>query len=636
MQRRIEIDGLRALAVIPVILFHAGYESFKGGYVGVDIFFVISGFLITKIILDDLEKGTFSLIDFYKRRARRILPALFFVVIISLPFAWLLMTPAEIHQFSNSVIAVSLFISNFFFYLQDNYFTATAEMTPLLHTWSLAVEEQYYIVFPIIMSLFWVKFRSRTVLAIIAVTLVSLVLAELAWRKLGISGFYLTPMRAWELLIGALVAIFIKELTNKPKLLEQLLSLFGLALILLAIFTFDSQTPYPSIYTLLPTLGAALVIVYANEKTLVGKALSNRLMVGIGLISYSLYLWHQPVFAFFRLAAFDISLQDAMFALCVSLGALSFISWKFVEQPFRKGNLLVGKQTLLASVVASFLLIAVGVVGRTGWFGTMYQQQFDFIDGMASVYGGENYEFGRHVYGKENVKPSFILYGDSHAHQYISALEGFAKINNTSFISITKSACLSLPGVTNLWNGEIRKSCVEQLNLLDKEVRKNKLPVIIAYRWTKKLVGSNVDKKITSSISDIRGQKLIFGGLDKLLEMPEPYETVVVIGNVPSSNLLTEGGYTKCVFRKLGECSVNFEVKKGELFELRKIFNDYAMGKKELFFIDPYKELCTTTQCKVLDEDKLIYSDHAHLSKHGASLVIMNNSSLLKSLFATQ
>jgi hypothetical protein len=190
--------------------------------------------------------------------------------------------------------------------------------------------------------------------------------------------------------------------------------------------------------------------------------------------------------------------------------------------------------------------------------------------------------------------------------------------------------------VTNLWNGEIRKSCVEQLNLLDKEVRKNKLPVIIAYRWTKKLVGSNVDKKITSSISDIRGQKLIFGGLDKLLEMPEPYETVVVIGNVPSSNLLTEGGYTKCVFRKLGECSVNFEVKKGELFELRKIFNDYAMGKKELFFIDPYKELCTTTQCKVLDEDKLIYSDHAHLSKHGASLVIMNNSSLLKSLFATQ
>ena len=204
---RPEIDGLRAIALIPVVLFHAGFEWFSGGYVGVDVFFVISGYLITSIILQEKEVGNFSFTYFYERRARRILPALFFIMLLCIPFAWILLLPHELIDFGKSLMATSLFSSNILFWLESDYFAADAELIPLIHTWSLAIEEQFYLFFPLIMIFFWVIGKRHLFWILSIIAIVSFTLTEWGWRHFPEANFYLIPSRAWELMIGALIAL---------------------------------------------------------------------------------------------------------------------------------------------------------------------------------------------------------------------------------------------------------------------------------------------------------------------------------------------------------------------------------------------------------------------------------------------
>jgi peptidoglycan/LPS O-acetylase OafA/YrhL len=209
MKYRSEVDGLRALAVLPVILFHAGFTIFSGGFVGVDIFFVISGFLITTIIVDEMKQGCFSLLNFYERRARRILPALFFVMLCSLPFAWIWMLPQDLEFFSQSLVAVPLFFSNILFWYTSGYFETASELKPLLHTWSLAVEEQYYVLFPLLLMLVWKIGKKRIVLLLSLIAIVSLLTAQWGSTVHPSFTFYLLPTRSFEILIGALISFYI-------------------------------------------------------------------------------------------------------------------------------------------------------------------------------------------------------------------------------------------------------------------------------------------------------------------------------------------------------------------------------------------------------------------------------------------
>ena len=298
MRYRAEIDGLRAFAVIPVILFHAGFSSFSGGFVGVDVFFVISGYLITSIIVLDLQQGKFSVLNFYERRARRILPALFCVLISCLPLAWLVLYPRDLKEFSDSLIAVAVFASNIYFWRSSSYFDTASELKPLLHTWSLAVEEQYYTIVPIILIIAW-RCGRRWIGLGLAIAVLSLLMAQWGSHNAPSLTFYLLPTRFWELLLGAAVAYYFTSMRPGEEInarLRQVGSAIGLCCIMYSIVFFDKQTPFPSFYTLIPTVGAVLIISYANNQTLVGRLLSNKLMVGIGLISYSAYLWHQPIF----------------------------------------------------------------------------------------------------------------------------------------------------------------------------------------------------------------------------------------------------------------------------------------------------------------------------------------------------
>jgi peptidoglycan/LPS O-acetylase OafA/YrhL len=214
MNYRSEIDGLRAIAVLPVILFHAGFTIFSGGFVGVDIFFVISGYLITSIILHDLKNNKFSLINFYERRARRILPALFFVMFACLPFAWQWLLPEDMKRFSQSLVAVSFYASNFLFWITSNYFESASELKPLLHTWSLAVEEQYYLFFPLLLMFFWSYLKKYTAFVLVSLAVISLIVAQIGSNVAPTANYFLLHSRAWELLIGALAAYY---LTQNPE-----------------------------------------------------------------------------------------------------------------------------------------------------------------------------------------------------------------------------------------------------------------------------------------------------------------------------------------------------------------------------------------------------------------------------------
>jgi peptidoglycan/LPS O-acetylase OafA/YrhL len=364
VQYRPEIDGLRAVAVVPVILFHAGIDAFGGGFVGVDVFFVISGYLITSIILAEQEEGTFSLRSFYERRARRILPALFLVMAASSLMAWLLFFPNDFEAFSRSVIATTLFSSNFLFWSETGYFDTAAELKPLLHTWSLAVEEQYYILFPLFLILMWRVARSRTGLALALLGALSLLLAEWGAQKHPEAAFFLLPFRFWELALGALAALYLSG--RKPSFgpgVSQLGSGIGLALILWAVFWFDKDTPFPGFNALVPTVGTGLIILFAMPSTLVGRLLSNRQLVGVGLISYSAYLWHQPLLAFARYRSLTEPPIGILLGICALTFCLAYLSWRFVEIPLRRKDTYSRRGIFVASATGAAIAVVIGIAG---------------------------------------------------------------------------------------------------------------------------------------------------------------------------------------------------------------------------------------------------------------------------------
>jgi peptidoglycan/LPS O-acetylase OafA/YrhL len=368
MEYRREIDGLRALAVLPVILFHSGFHLFAGGFVGVDIFFVISGYLITSIILGELRKGKFSIARFYERRAKRILPVMFVMIIVCMPLAWFLMLPHQLKDFSKSLIATATYSSNIYFYLSTDYFNELAELQPLLHTWSLAVEEQYYVIFPLILIAAW-RFGEKVILALlIGVTVFSFALANWGAVHWPSAAFYLLPTRAWQLLLGACAAFLL--VGNYPRFLalrqsvavSNFFSLIGVVAIFISILLYDKSTPFPGVYALLPTLGAVFIVVFARPYNFVGQVLGHKYLVGLGLISYSAYIWHQPLLAFARLHYItELSLLQSTI-LCLSVFPIAYLSWRYIETPTR--SIELKKITVFIFALGASLCVAgVGFAG---------------------------------------------------------------------------------------------------------------------------------------------------------------------------------------------------------------------------------------------------------------------------------
>jgi len=424
---RPEIDGLRAIAVGAVILYHAqitilGYQPFKGGFIGVDIFFVISGYLITSIILKELvTTGTFSFKHFYERRVRRILPALLFVMLVSLPFAWMYLLPISFIDFSKSILYSLGFSSNFYFFFSGQQYGAESGLLkPFLHTWSLSVEEQFYILFPIVLLVTFKYFRKYLIHILIFGFIVSLCLAEWTSRNYPSASFYFLHTRMWELLSGSVLAYYeiTKGYRSKNKTLNLILPFTGLILIGHSILFFNDGMFHPSFfYTLSPIIGVCLIIWFSNKDELITKILSTKLFVGIGLISYSLYLWHYPIFAFSReIDFFDGSISKKLI-VGVTIIILSIFSYFFIEKQFRDRENKFRKifSYILFSVIILFIF-NIGAISFKG-YENRFQYKFPLDDGrmpFEKLTGKEIYN--KNITFKSNSSDlNIFLVGDSHA-----------------------------------------------------------------------------------------------------------------------------------------------------------------------------------------------------------------------------
>lgn len=461
---RPEIDGLRAISVLAVIFYHAGIAPFTGGFVGVDIFFVISGFLITSVIVQDVAgPDGFSFLRFYERRVRRIIPALYLVMLCCIPAAWFIMVPSEIELFSRNIIATTLFLANIFLWRESGYFAPDASEMPLLHSWSLAVEEQFYLLFPLVLLLIWRFRRDRIVLIFAIIALASLGVSEWASRHMPMANFYLGFSRIWELLAGAICACLPRQASPH----KGAFAIAGLGLIGLSIVGFDSQTPMPSLWGLLPVMGTALLLLFADANTKVGKLLSLPALVALGLASYSAYLWHQPIFAFTRIwSGAPPSLFMALI-LIVATSGLAFVSWRFVEKPFRNPHRITRK-TLFAWVAAtSLLLLGVGIAGSStrgferAWLGFQNesrQQAYALIERTGFARGTKFADAAADscIFNSDDLDaatlqrfrlcatrhgPGILVLGDSHAINLFATLEKSNQRRFPFLVGVTRGSC---------------------------------------------------------------------------------------------------------------------------------------------------------------------------------------------------
>lgn len=474
LKYRPEIDGLRTVAVISVIVYHAEFAKgagflLEGGFFGVDIFFVISGFLITTLIINEHRvTGHFSIKKFYERRARRILPALLFVMVVSLPFAWLWLLPDQLVDFSKSQLASLLFGSNVYWLksLQE-YGAESALLKPFLHTWSLAVEEQFYIIFPIVfISVYRWRKSHYTMLLLISGFLLSLMFAEWITPRNVSFSFYMLPSRFWELIAGGLLAnnLILHPQKDKDTLCNRTVPIIGLILIMSSIFFAEPglrHLHHPGFITLMPVVGTVLIIWFTNGKDFVSKVLAKRLFVGIGLISYSLYLWHYPIFAFGRIIDSQPSTYHKLGWIFLTF-VLSIATYLLIEQPFRNRK-TISLETLTISIflfvttvggISFYWIKNNGFESRLGYLNTIIKPSkrvWVTLDGEKCQSGGRGRtpEFDVEDSCVFNYNPGqkyLISIGDSHAASLSENIRILAEKNGLNFIQITNAGCPHILG----------------------------------------------------------------------------------------------------------------------------------------------------------------------------------------------
>ncbi|MET3854437.1 peptidoglycan/LPS O-acetylase OafA/YrhL [Rhizobium sp. OAE497] len=420
MKYRAEIDGLRAIAVVPVILYHAGMANIRGGFAGVDVFFVISGFLITSIIMDEVSKGSFTFLSFYERRARRIAPALLVVCAACLPFAWLWMLPKELNDFGKSLYHVCLSISNFLFWQETRYFGGAGDLKPLLHTWSLAVEEQFYLLFPVLLVLSrgaW----SKALRWVVFLSVVSFLLTQIIPRFSASMNFYLLPSRFWELGAGAAVALVVNDGRAIQHRYAGVIATLGLIAICFSYFMVSETAIYPGLQTLPVVCGTVAVIAFASQRNFAGRLLGSPPLVVIGLGSYSLYLWHQPIFAFARIRSFgNLSSWDyaGLIGLC---GALAFVTYRYVEQPFRRRSFLSRRTAFAAFGAVGTAFISVGLIAdKTEGLESHFEQ---ITQANAESFGLDHDCNGRILAKCQTAEaPDIAVWGDSYAMHLVDGI----------------------------------------------------------------------------------------------------------------------------------------------------------------------------------------------------------------------
>ena len=626
MLHRKEIDGLRSIAILPVLFYHAGFSWMPGGFFGVDVFFVISGFLITAILVNELNStGRISIIGFYERRARRILPALFLVILVSLMVGWFVMFTDQFKTFLSSVVSILYFGSNYFFLGETGYFDADIDLNPMVHTWSLAIEEQFYVFFPLLLWALWRFVGKRFLVLVLSILAVGSLAAAALFTGDPSNTFYLLQFRAWELLAGSLVAIVLSKRDFKPES-NQWLSALGLVAIIASMFALDNSTPHPGLVTLIPILGSVLVIAYAGPTTLTHRILSTPVLVGIGLISYSAYLWHQPIFSFFRIVNLH-NPQPLDFLPLIALSlALAYLSWRFVENPFRSRGRFSRNWIVVGTAALSVVVLAITfVAGRS----VVNESRTSLLTGIRFVDVTDRIEVNR---GLDNSCNKFVaadpacstganvevlLWGDSYAMHLAQGL--VASATKLAFTQQTFSACAPVLGLAHQnpsYGLEQGKECIAQNDSVfawlktQKQIR----TVILASPWDDALnpKGSMLDRYDEVYQTGRSGIGLLQVTISEIQALGKK---VVVVAPAPKNTedtgLCLARAYVSA--NDLAECNFSKSMNL-----LAQSIDYLKQGSQSSGLFSLEQLVCPNDICKVSAGDTFIYRDKGHFSKEGS------------------
>ncbi|HDL6591516.1 TPA: acyltransferase [Yersinia enterocolitica] len=656
MKYRDDLDGLRAVAVIAVFFYHchltiSGINFLKGGFFGVDIFFVLSGYLISNIIRESLNKGKVDFLNFYIKRFKRIYPALLVISLLTSIVAYQLLLPDELFSYGKSLLSSLLFLSNYYFYSVDPYTATSSLYNFLLHTWSLSAEWQFYMFFPIFMVIISRFFKSHIFQILLVAALLSFTAAQILTVKNADLSFYSFLTRAWELMAGALLSFisrdFLVQEQKKNSIILKLMPIVGIYLIFFSLVFIDDSMPHPSFITLVPVLGTSLLIIFSNQSEIVGKILSLKPIVFIGAISYSLYLWHQPVLVVFRIVKHEnINFLQSILLLIITF-SLSIVTYFFIEKPFRRN---LNKWKIVAIVVTivaafSFAIITIYTKGLPERF-----EKHDIAKLILNLNGNKLHEVNgikchdnniENSCGISNDKKSLsnvILVGDSHAGSLGYSLENIAG-NNFNLIQLTSDVCLGMDNIDMYDRGIIHKICQDRSSQFSKYIESKNDVIIFSARLNWYLSGNqyvneygDVEGSLDNKQVPKNGNPLYDEILSKLnlwaknhtliLIYPEP-ELGIDIPKLISHRLQSLFSIDEKI--KFIE-NYNFSISKSKYLERSSVsyaLLDSVVGPN-IIRVYPEKLLCDDEKCYPYSKDKsrLYYFDDDHLSIYGAELLI--------------
>lgn len=633
---RADIDGLRAVAVLAVVCFHAFPNFLHGGFIGVDIFFVISGFLISSIIFSNLEHNRFSLIEFYSRRIRRIFPALLLVMAAAAVYGWFTLYADEFRLFGKHVKNAALFALNFTLWRESGYFDNASEAKPLLHLWSLAVEEQFYIIWPLLLIVVWKWKKKWNFFAFTAlVAAVSFLLNLYAAKTNTVADFYAPYTRFWELMAGSLLAYAEAHKMRLPKKYASLQSVCGIILLALGFVCIDETLAFPGWWALLPVTGALLVISAKQEAWINKNILSGRLLVGIGLISYPLYLWHWPLLSFSRIVSGHTLAWECRSLLVLAAIILSWLTYMFVEKPVRYGG-SGGRKTIL-------MLILMLIVGSFGYAVRM-EDGFTFraaaqdgllFDARTDNFGyakctdkeltkGMKLDFCERLAAPEKIDAAII--GDSHAEDKFNGIVKTDK--NRSWMLIAESSC---PPVYDISVVGYQKDCETKSERIIDWVMQNKqiktvaLSFLGSYFLTtpyaadhlRMHTGGPQNTKITSrSVALKSREEIFFYGLDQAVSrLLAAHKKVIIFLDVPELPFSPRD----CIRQKMA-CKVPVAEVMQRQSALRSELEKLRQRYPDLLIYDPTPMFCNETSCVFRDLKTVFYRDSHHISHAGSDI----------------
>jgi peptidoglycan/LPS O-acetylase OafA/YrhL len=639
-----DIDGLRALAVVSVMLFHVGAPYSQGGFVGVDVFFVISGYLITQILAEEIDGGRFSLTRFYERRVRRILPALFVVIAVSWAVAFVVLLPREFSAFAKSAAAAALSVSNILFAEQTGYFDLGSDLKPLLHTWSLGVEEQFYVVFPVYFYVCRRYFRLSWMTTIVPVAAVSAAIGIMQTQAHPSLAFFWPMSRAWEFLLGSALAVGLFPAFRK-KWLAELSALVGLGLILGATILFDRDTLFPGISALVPCLGAGLLLqANSTQRTWIGALFSISVVRGVGLISFSLYLWHWPLLAFARIL-FGSELGPWVYTgLFVATFPIAWLSWRFVERPLRQNKARLGQTRLFlgaGAIAATFLVIGLLATKTDGWPSRFSPSALaiampDKRDRTACMRNTID-EIRRGdvcAIGAAEAPVTFVVIGDSFAGALFPGLDVAARAKGMRGLLFARGGCFPLLGAGDQECRDFVAAAIEHVSGTPAIET-----IILVSRWGAAAEASRfgaihldrlyIRDSETRSPSAEENRAVFTRGINRSLEAVSGRRVVIVTGipeqlvNVQLANAPRQQ-YGMPLFMGTPRSIVELRYR-----NVRKLLNAELHGNVTV--LDLTDALCDARLCRAMDGIRPLYADDNHLNEYGA----MSLAPILSTAFVT-